>query len=280
MQDIFDRIDGQEKRAGGAGLPGAPAFIRPGEALEEIFADDQLILFQKRTALFLRRSFPAYAASLSADELEKLAVTVQKRAGLRGFTTEKQIWYYLIAVVYCGFFFDQDIQYADMLSLIGWPHKQGDTMLLLDRLLDIIDEYALECEKDFVNFGSKLRYIAEFYAAPHFGGTVPDHLPAPQQQALAEEIVSRVFPVRSGLWTPQSRRKLVAAGLAYAGTLGFSAKDRIIYLLANVYFGRAFELSPLYPWAYFLQNRAIPASERARHFFTLAQKHLTLLAKG
>ncbi|KAA6406269.1 hypothetical protein [Candidatus Tokpelaia sp.] len=278
MQDIFDHMDWPlPERANKSGLP---AFIRPGEMLEDLFADDQLVLFQKRTALFMRRSFPAYTGTLTANELEKLALKVQKRAALKGFITEKQIWHYVIAVVYCGFFFEQDMQYADMLSLIGWHETYSDKMLLLDRLLGIIDEYAVECEKDFTDFDKKLRYIAEFYAGPHFGNSVLENMSLPERLALGEKILETIFPVRAGLWTAQTRHKLVSMSLDYARNLGFSVKDSLFYLLANIYFGRAFEQSPLYPWAYFLQNRTIPAADRARHFISLAQKHFARLAGG
>lgn len=287
MQDAFDQIYRQTSgMADGCGLPlphnnaAQPDFIRPSAALEELFADDQMLLFQKRTALFLRRSFPAFAKTLTKAELEKLAGFVQQQALARGFATEKQIWHYLIAQIYCGFFFEQDSQYADMLSLIGWGLEPGDKMALLDRLLDIIDEYARECEKDFADFGKKLRYIAGFYGSPQFSSQKLEFLPPPERLALGEELARTVFPARAALWSNETGSKIIAVNLEHAGRLGFSVKDGLFYALAAIYFGRAFEQSPLYPWAYFLQNRDIPPAERGRHFIGLTQRHFAQLAAG
>lgn len=101
MQDISVITNAGGNLRGGA-------FIRLGDKAETVFGGGQMLLFQKRTALFLQRSFPAYAQTLTAAELEKLALSAQKRAAAKGFLTEREIWHYLIAVVYCGFFFEQD----------------------------------------------------------------------------------------------------------------------------------------------------------------------------
>jgi len=54
--------------------------------------------------------------------------------------------------------------------------------------------------------------------------------------------------------------------LKQADVLSFSVKDGIIYTLAAIYFGQAFEQSPVYPWAHFLGDTNIPAASRAKQF--------------
>lgn len=283
MQDFLETAYGQLGSAAAAGgqrpAPFAGGgFVRLGSGAESVFGGDQMLLFQKRTALFMQRSFPAYAQTLTQAELEKLAVNAQKRAAVKGFMTEREIWHYLIAIVYCGFFFEQDMQYADMLRLISWQEENADKMLLLENLLSIIDEYALECEKDFTDFDKKLKYLAEFYTSPQFRGSVLDNLPAAEKNALGERLLADIFPHRLALWTEETRQKLIRANLSQAQRIGLSVKDGLLYLTASIYFGRGFEQSPLYPWAYFLQNRNIPAPERMKHFAALLQKHFSQLA--
>jgi len=285
MQDILTAIYGQDRailpQLGEAGAPARKKignFIRPGGAPEALFSAEQVTLFQKRTAVFIRKSFPAFAKSLTDAELEKLAIIIQKRAGAGDFTTEREIWHYLIAVIYCGFFFEQDLQYADMLNLIGWNEYNADKMLLLDRLLSIIDEYAQECEKDYTDFGKKLQYLAEFYAGRQFAGAALDIMPQQQRDELGGQILTVIYPHRQALWTAPTRRRLIELNLEHVARLGFGVKEGLVYAMAAIYFGRGFEQSPLYPWAYFLQNRNIPAPERIQHFTALLQKHFMQIA--
>jgi len=280
MQDIFEVIggDGAAMLPAGAAVKAGHDFIRPGAARENLFQADQLLLFQKRTAVFMRHSFPAFAKTLTEAELEKLALTARQRAAAKGFISEREIWHYLIAITYCGFFFEQDLQYADMLRLIGWQEYCADKMLLLDRLLSIIDEYALECEKDYADFDKKLQYLAEFYRGPQFGGETLEQLSPAGQAALGNELLAAIYPRRQELWTAETRAGLISGSLEHGRRLGFGVKEGLVYAIAAIYFGRAFEQSPLYPWAYFLQNRNIPAPERIRHFTALLQKHLLQLA--
>jgi len=255
-------------------------FAPPEGALREgSFYNEQIQLFQKRTAEFLRQSFPSFAKTLTEPEQEKLAINVQKRAGLRGFTTEKEIWHYLIAVIYCGFLFEQDPQYADMLRLVGWQNAEANRALLLDRLLNVIEEYSYECEQDFADFDKKLTYLGEFYADSNFSNAVISALPAEEQAALARQMLETIFPARAALWSDEARRNLIGASLDQAQRLGFRAKEGLLYCIAAVYFGRGFEQSPLYPWAYFLSNRNIPAQDRIKQFISAVAKHMRILAE-
>jgi len=103
-----------------------PEFVQLAQSLKKLFHEDQLVLFQKRTAVFMRESFSALSATLIGAETEKLAMAVMKRAGRWHYVTEREIWQYLIVVACCGFFFDTDPQYADLLHAAGWNVQDCD----------------------------------------------------------------------------------------------------------------------------------------------------------
>lgn len=258
----------------------AQNFIESSGYLSDIQAETPLRLFQKRTALFMRRSFPFYCKNFTGEDLQRLALIIQDFAARRHIITEKQIWNYTIILVYCGFFFAEDVQYDGMLRLIGWYEDYSDKELLLDRLLDIIEDYTQECVKDYAHFDKKLRYLAQFYMEPQFSAALLQGLSEQRQCALAESLLGIIFPVRAALWTVENKRRMIMLGLNHAQKLGFMVKDSLFYLLAVIYFGRSFEQSPLYPWAHFLQDRRLSAAERAKYFISALQKHFMQLAGG
>lgn len=250
-----------------------PEFVQPAQALEKLFYEDQLVLFQKRTVVFMRESFPALASTLAQPQLENLAMAVMKQAARWNYVTEREIWQYLIAVAYCGFFFDADPQYADLLHVTGWHEKEAGRSAVISRFLDIVDEYYIECEKDFETFGRRLKYVARFYMSWNYAKPLTDDMRA----AMAEKVLQAVFPARFALFTPQARLHLLSTHLQHTDRLGFSVKDSLIYALAAIYFGQAFEQSPVYPWAHFLGNTDVPAAERAKQFINAAHKHFSKL---
>jgi len=250
-----------------------PEFVQPAQAIEKPFYEDQLLLYQKRTVQFMRASFPSLASTLSDAHIEKLALAVMHQAELSHYVTEREIWQYLIVVAYCGFYFDTDPQYAHLLHAAGWNVQGADRTGAMNRLLDLVDEYYVQCEEDFAAFNKKLKSIIQFY----MGWNYSSQLTGEMRTVLAEKMVEAVFPIRWAMLAQPARQLLLTTSLQHADHLGFPVKDGIIYTLAAIYFGHAFEQSPVYPWAHFLADRDIPAASRAKQFIDVAQKHFSSL---
>lgn len=250
-----------------------PEFVQPAQTLEKLFYEDQLLLFQKRTRVFMQQSFPGLAATLTELEMEKLAIAVMKQAERWNYMTEREIWYYLIMIVYCGFFFDTDPQYTDFLRAIGWGTQAASRSEEINTLLDKMDEFYTACERDFETFDKKLKYIAQFYMNWNYDKPLGDDM----RVAMTEKVVQAIFPVRWNLLASETRYLVLSGNLEHADNLGLSVKDGIIYTLAAIYFGQAFEQSPVYPWAHFLGDTKIAAAARARQFIEAAQNHFRKL---
>jgi len=250
-----------------------PEFVQSAQVLEKLFYEDQLVLFQKRTSVFMQESFPGLSATLTEVEIENLAIAVMKQAECWSYVSEQEIWQYLIVVVYCGFFFDTDPQYADFLHTVGWNRQATNRSRIINRLLDMVDEFYVTCERDFENFGRKLKCIVQFYMGWNYNVSLTDNM----RITILEKVLQEVFSARWALLLPSTRQFMLSTNLKHADSLGFSVRDGIIYTLAAVYFGQAFERSPVYPWAHFLGDTNIPATLRVEQFIEAVQNHFCKL---
>lgn len=249
-------------------------FLKPAADFEKLFWEEQLVLYCSRTLAYMRDSFPALSSTLTNRDIERLAIEAMRGAERWGYTSEREIWQYLIVVAYCGFYFDVDPQYAELLQSAGWNRDDMTRHQKMDALLERIESFYAVAEDDFGTFDKKVKYVAQFY----LGWNFQQELTKQQRIAIMEKFASDVFPARWAKLSPRLRQMVLATILVDADKLGLDAKNSVIYAIAAIYFGRAFERSPVYPWAHSLADMSKPIAWRTKQFMENVQKHFIKLA--
>jgi len=75
----------------------------------------------------------------------------------------------------------------------------------MNRLLDAVDVSYMECEKDFENFGERLKYIARFYMSWNCASPLTDNM---RIAIVEKKVLQAVFPARWAVLSPQFRHLL------------------------------------------------------------------------
>ncbi|WP_182417438.1 hypothetical protein [Bartonella sp. HY038] len=236
--------------------------LKTGKNLKELFKQDQLKYFQHRSVDFWHKSFPVLASTMTKEQIEHLALDSMKRAEYWNGKTEREIWYYMIPIGYFGFFFDIDPQYIDLRKAANWDDNEELYFNRIHAFLDQIDINLPIFQEDWTNFEEKMKYIDDYYHT--WNNTVERS--ENQKKVYLEAIAEELFPRKWEILSLEARSVTLETNLKRAENIGLPTRESILYGLASLYFGFAFERSPVFPWAAVLIDTKLSPEKRVKSF--------------
>ncbi len=193
----------------------------------------------------IRNYFPAHTA-LGDLQLRRVVDRAVSRAGLHGFTSERNICLYLDLMLMLGSDFDVDPQFPWAAEILAEPtfahptlridHLTNTALARLERTAGVDDEHLARA------YLRMRRNMTDLIAMVDRGGG----LWAP----LALTVLRRIWPERSADLGDDTLARVIRGAYEAAHHHGLAARhDLAIYVVCSVIFGSGFDRDPQFPWA-------------------------------
>lgn len=202
---------------------------------------DKVYRYETRAVAFFRSQFPQKTKYLSEEQLHDVVKLAYKNSKSRDLNSERDHWKYLVIVGFWGSYFEQDLQYQNILKNLGWDDPYCND---LDGLIDQISSFQNMKKLDVNKKESNFRKLVEILLNPNLKIT----------RDFGIQVIYAIWPNWSRQFSSDEISSFVSASAKITKDLNIGDKSRLIYTILSVNFGSNFLNDPLYPWTEKIKN--------------------------